>query len=195
MPPERTLEPAVELLERALGYTSGGLASVDDHLLDRPTPCARWTLSALLWHMEDSLDAFLEAATGRVAVPPPARPAVARVEALRTKSCALLGAWLQAPPRSVAVGDSRLDSPLLVGTAALEIAVHGWDVAQSTGAGLPLPAGLAGALRDVARSVVGPTDRGTRFADALEPPPDADEATRLLAFLGRRAPAPARPRT
>lgn len=189
MPPAPALGPAVELLERALGYASGALATVREPLLERPTPCTRWTLHGLLWHMEDALDAFLEASTGSLAVPAPDRPAPARVEALRDKACHLLGAWLRAAPPTVEVGGSPLDSRLLVGTAALEITVHGWDVAQATDAAIPVPTDLARALREVARSVVGPADRGSRFAEALEPGPDADEAVRLLAFLGRAAPA------
>ena len=49
---------ALELLERALGYTRGALATVG---ADRsgPTPCAGWSLADLLCHMDDGLDAFL----------------------------------------------------------------------------------------------------------------------------------------
>ena len=63
-----TLGGSVELLERALGYTRARLGRVDDGLLDRPTPCEGWTLGDLLAHMEDALDAFTEAASGRVRV-------------------------------------------------------------------------------------------------------------------------------
>jgi len=50
---------ALELLERALGYTRGALATVG---ADRsgPTPCAGWSLADLLCHMDDGLDAFLD---------------------------------------------------------------------------------------------------------------------------------------
>ena len=107
---------------------------------DRPTPCAGWTLGHLLAHMEDALDAFTEAAAGRVEVEP-VPPTATRVEALREKACALLGAWMAARPASeqVEVGDLGLDAPLLVATAALEITVHGWDVGQATGPPGPDP--------------------------------------------------------
>ena len=63
-----------------------------------PTPCAGWTLARLLAHMEDALDAFTEAAAGHVAVTP-APPTDDRVDALREKACALLGAWADGATR------------------------------------------------------------------------------------------------
>ena len=85
------LDGAVELLERSLAYTRVLLADVRPHHLPRPTPCAGWTLGRLLAHMEDSLDAFLEAAAGRVAVDS-VPPTSTRVEALREKACA--SSWI-----------------------------------------------------------------------------------------------------
>ena len=123
---------ALELLERALGYTRGALATVG---ADRsgPTPCAGWSLADLLCHMDDGLDAFLEAAGGNVRVEVPRGP-VSHLEALQGKACHLLGVWSAPAPEYVVVGDHPVPSPLLVSAAALEIAVHGWDVGRATGA-------------------------------------------------------------
>lgn len=180
------LEGAVELLERSLAYTRAMLAGIQPGDLRQPTPCAAWTLARLLEHMEDALDAFLEAASGRVDVTP-VPPTATRVEALREKACALLGAWTAARPAAVTVGDSDLDPTLLVGTAALEITVHGWDVGRATGRGTPVPRDLARGLLPVARQVVARADRGSRFADALSVPISATHDVRLLAYLGRSA--------
>jgi len=182
--PTPGLASSVELLERALGYTRVVLADVGPRQLESPTPCTGWTLARLLGHMEDALDAFTEAAAGRVQVRP-VLPTDDRVAALREKACALLGAWTQARPPAVVVGDRRLEAPLLVATAALEIAVHGWDVAQSTGRGTPIPEDLARGLHPVATRVVQPADRGTRFAPALHPATPTSRSDVLLAFLGR----------
>lgn len=139
----------------------------------------------MLAHLEDSLDAFTEAADGRIGVGPPAGDG-ARVEVLREKACALLGAWSCDPSgrTCVAVGDSDLASPLLVATAALEVAVHGWDVSRATGQGAPIPADLARGLLAVAEQSVDPLDRGVRFATA-RPASGPSYDARLLAFLGR----------
>jgi len=178
------LGDAVELLDRSLAYTSVALADVTDDDLDRPTPCSRWSLGSLLAHMDDALDAFLEAAEGVVAVDPPA-PAPDRVGALREKACALLGAWVRATPATVRVGDAAVGSAVLVTAAALEIAVHGWDVGQATGRRRPVPPDLADGLLGAAGLLVDAADRGVRFGRARPVPADAGADVRLLAFLGR----------
>jgi uncharacterized protein (TIGR03086 family) len=182
------LECAVELLERSLAYTRVVLADVRPELLGRPTPCAGWDLGSLLAHMEDALDAFTEAAAGRVEVAP-APPTTTRVEALREKACALLGAWTAArpAPEEVRVGDLDLDAALLVATAALEITVHGWDVAQSVGRPSRIPADLATGLLRVAEQVIDPLDRGPRFAAPRPTDSGAAPDERLLAWTGRVA--------
>ena len=183
-----TLDGSVELLDRALAYTRVQLAGVRDDLLDRPTPCAGWSLADLLTHMEDALDAFTEAAGGRVDVRGTDARA-GRIAVIQEKACTLLGVWSGPTPGDVVIGDGGhgldLGSPLLVATAALEVTVHGWDVGQSIGGRPALPDGLAGALLPVARVVVGPGDRGVRFAPAHAMADEASYDARLLAFLGR----------
>ena len=181
------LDGAVELLDRSLAYTRVMLADVRPDHLDRPTPCAGWTLGQLLAHMEDALDAFTEAAAGRVEVEP-IPPTTTRVEALREKACALLGAWTAArPAEHVEVGDLELEAPLLVATAALEITVHGWDVGQATGRRTRIPDDLAEGLLAVAQAVIDPVDRGPRFASPRPARPEAAPDVRLLSWTGRAA--------
>ncbi len=177
------LASAVELLERSLGYTRVALAGVTEAHLAAPTPCRDWTLRDLLAHMDDSLDAFTEAAGGSVGLTP-AR-AAPRIVVLQQKACALLGLWSGEGPPGVQVGGADLATDLLVATAALEITVHGWDVAQATGARTPIPDELAGHLLPVAHRVVSDVDRGIRFAAALPEPVEASADVRLRAFLGR----------
>lgn len=180
---------APELLERALGYTTGSLGLVRPALLTRPTPCAGWNLRALLRHMNDSLLALIEATgTGRVAAPVPhdddaeADP----VGTLRERACALLGRCAaDSGPDVVAVGDRHLAARAVAATGALEIAVHGWDVARACGADRPLPPSFALRLLGVSALLVDDADRPVRFAPRL-PVHDGDEPdVRLLAFLGR----------
>lgn len=183
-----TLGGSVELLERALGYTRARLAVVHDGLLDRPTPCEGWALGDLLAHMEDALDAFTEAAGGEVLLHGGSR-AEGRVAAIQEKACALLGAWGGPSPGDVVIaatgGGLDLRSTVLVATAALEVTVHGWDVGRATGEAADIPPELARDLLPVARAVVGPADRGVRFAAARPVAADAAYDVRLLAHLGR----------
>jgi uncharacterized protein (TIGR03086 family) len=178
-----TLPASVELLDRALEYTRARLSCVRGDLLDRPTPCAGWRLSDLLVHMEDSLDAFTEAAGGRVEVHL-THTTEGRIAAIQEKACALLGAWSRPGPGDVLVGGLDLASPVLVATAALEITAHGWDVGRAT-TPAPIPADLAAALLPVAHLAVSPADRGMRFAPAVPVPADAPSDVQLVAFLGR----------
>jgi len=178
------LDEAVELLDRALAYTRVALAGVTEHALTRPTPCAGWSLDELLDHMADSLDAFTEAATGRVPLTSAAPPLGDRLAGLQQRACALLGAWTAAPPGRVVVGDAPAPGSLVIATAALEITVHGWDVAQATGHALPVPEALAERLLAVARAVVTEDDRGSRFGPA-RPARGPSYEQRLLGFLGR----------
>lgn len=179
------LDDAVELLDRSLAYTRVALASVTDDVLGVPTPCTGWNLARLLRHMEDSLDAFGEGATGQVGLAPAPRrvPAGVRVGSLQQKACALLGAWTQ-PAEQVRVGPYAVDTALVAEVAALEITVHGWDVARSLGLEHPLPEALAHRLLPVAERLVADADRGRRFAPARRPA-GGTEAARLLGFLGR----------
>lgn len=178
-----TLPTSVDLLGRALDYTRARLTGVRGGLLDRPTPCAAWRLGDLLVHMEDSLDAFTEAAGGRVSVHL-THTTEGRVAAIEEKACALLGAWSRPAPGDVLVGGLDLASPLLVATAALEITAHGWDVGQATTAE-PIPTDLAVELLAVAHLTVTAADRPVRFGPAVPVDPDAAADVRLLGFLGR----------
>jgi uncharacterized protein (TIGR03086 family) len=71
--------------------------------------------------------------------------------------------------------------------ATEELVVHAWDLARATGQDDRLdPAGIAAAL-----VFLEPNDAMIRvpggMGPKLDPPPDADQQTTLLAFVGRRS--------
>ncbi|WP_432197605.1 TIGR03086 family metal-binding protein [Streptomyces sp. bgisy027] len=173
-----------ELLERSLAYTLGSVAEIGSVNLGRGTPCAEWDLGELLTHIDDSLEALYEGLTGgRIGLFPRAD----RVCGLRTRACAVLGAWAAGPAEErVLVGERPLDVRVTGAVGAVEIAVHGWDVAQACGRPRPIPAALAAELLSVARLVVAEEDRGVRFGAPVDVAPRARADVRLLAFLGRR---------
>jgi uncharacterized protein (TIGR03086 family) len=194
--PARGPGAGAALLERAVGYTRLCLqsaATADRHAC---TPCEQWDLLDLLRHMDDSLAAFTEAAEiGYVDLVPVRGDAVdglleRLLDRLRTRACALVAAWADPPGRlQVRVGPEGTTLPggLLAAAGALEIAVHGWDVAQACGVDRPLPAALALDLLDVAPVLIGDADRPARFADVVDVPLHARPSTRLLAVTGRVA--------
>jgi uncharacterized protein (TIGR03086 family) len=179
-----------ELLERAVGYMRTSLQLVPGTDLTAPTPCARWDLLGLLRHMNDALAAFTEAAEIGYVDLVPVRgtdPGDELLERLKHRACALLAAWAHRPGTGpVSVGDRELRSDLLAAAGALEIAVHGWDVAQACGVDRPLPPALALELLEALPLFVHGTDRPQRFADPVDVPLHARPSTRLLAALGRR---------
>lgn len=182
------------LLERAVGYTRGSLQLAVGADLDAATPCDRWTLLDLLEHMNDALAAFTEAAEiGYVDLVPVRRtddPGAQLVDRLKGRACALVGAWTRHGEGDVGVGDRVLRSDLAAAAGSLEIAVHGWDVAQACGVDRPLPPALALDLLDVVPLLVpgtGQDDHPRRFAERIDVPLHARPSTRLLAAVGRRA--------
>jgi uncharacterized protein (TIGR03086 family) len=180
-----------ELLERAVGYTRTSLQLVAGTDLAAPTPCARWDLLGLLRHMNDALAAFTDAAEIGYVDLVPVRgtdPARQLVDRLKGRACALVGAWSAHPGNgAVMVGDRALRSDVLAAAGALEITVHGWDVAQACGVDRPVPAGLALDLLDVVPLLVGDADRPDRFAERVDVPLHSRPSTRLLAAVGRHA--------
>lgn len=181
-----TTDP-VELLERAISYTRGTLVQVTDADLSRGTPCAAWDLAALLDHMTDSLDALTEASRGLVSVAAPSVPRSVGVPSLCDRASNLLGAWTGPAAGSARLGERQIESTRLLRAGAIEITVHGWDVARSTGRGAEIPEALAIDLLPLAYALVDARDRGVRFARAVPPRPGESNGSRLLGHLGRRA--------
>jgi uncharacterized protein (TIGR03086 family) len=184
--PPTALAAGVAVLERAISYALGSLASATPALLNRPTPCAHWDLRDLLLHLNDSMTALQEAADqGHVALVPRPEPD-AVIPETRRRAVQLLGAWTNAPTApAVRVADTPLSAPVIAGAGAIELTVHGWDIAQSCGTPHPIPEPLADELLDLALLLIRPPDRPGRFAAPRHFPDRAPPSTRLLAFLGR----------
>lgn len=182
MPP-----PSLAVLDAALTWTCGALQLARTADPELATPCAEWDLRLLLTHMDDSLAALGEAArVGHVDVRPPAddgscAPLVARVSRRATATRAAWGARVTSAPVRIAELNLGRDTLALVG--AVEVLVHGWDVARTVDGPFTLPEDLAAKLLPVARVLVG--ERSHRFAPALSAPESATNGELLLAHLGR----------
>ena len=190
-PDARPVAAGAELLERALSFTRGALALVTPGLMVAPTPCEGWDLRQLLEHMDDSLAALHEAAAfGRVALTPDLTPVAADepavVTSLRRRGCSLLGSWSRLDrDQPVAVGAHWTPASTVALAGALEVAVHGWDVARACGDLRPLPEELAAALLPGVGAVISAGDRGVRFAPPVPVGPTRPAGERLLAATGR----------
>lgn len=186
--PRRT-PPSLAVLDAALTWTHAVLQPARVSDAAAPTPCAGWDLRALLVHMEDSLAALGEAAhLGRIELRPPVThgPTSLLVDQVCRRAHATRAAWggrvTSAP---VTVGDLRLGQDTMALVGALEVTVHGWDVARATGSRVDVPPDLAARLLPVALAVVTPGERGERFGAPRRAGPSATRADRLLSHLGR----------
>ncbi|MFB4279055.1 maleylpyruvate isomerase N-terminal domain-containing protein [Nonomuraea sp. MTCD27] len=135
------------------------------------------------------------AGPGRAAGRPPRPPAWAQPSTARGCNPALLvrdgatevlGRWTaMITDNLVFIDDRHLTSPMVAAVGAIEIAVHGWDVARACGEHRPIPPLLAEELLDLAHLFVTPHDRPTRFAPPVPVAPHAPAQDHLLAYLGR----------
>lgn len=192
-----TLTGGVALLERATSYALGSLLLVTPEAMSNPTPCTEWDLRALLIHMDDSLLALHDAIVyGHVDLDPPDHgetdadngdPAVDPVTSLRTRAMRMTGAWADArAPGQISIAGRALSSSIVAVTGAVEVAVHGWDVARACHEDRPVPPALAEELLELCWLLVRDADRPTRFAARVDVPSSAGASDRLVAFLGRR---------
>jgi uncharacterized protein (TIGR03086 family) len=181
------LTEEVTLFARAAGYALEGLAEVTAADLGRPTPCGDWDLRTLLLHLADAADALsCLVATGELVFPPPRaeRPGAATLDAVavaQDRIHRLLG---------VLTGATHPGTAAAARGGAIELALHGWDVATACGSGRRMPPGLATEVLEAATSLVDDRTRQPAFGPPVPVPAAADPEHRLVAFLGRR-PAPA----
>jgi uncharacterized protein (TIGR03086 family) len=154
-----------------------------------PSPCEEWTARDVVAHVVET-HAMFEGMVGRDLGDAPAAeddPAAAFAAAR-----AAVSGHLHDPDAA----NATYDSPMLGTTTfahmidrfiSADLVVHRWDLGTAAGLDVRLPAdevvriheGLAG---------MGDAMRGPgAFGPAVEPPDDADDQARLLAFLGRRA--------
>ncbi|MFI5763942.1 MULTISPECIES: TIGR03086 family metal-binding protein [unclassified Streptomyces] len=185
-----------DLLDQAHEALRSVAGAVPAGALGAPTPCDQWNVGQVLQHAAGDQLAYAGRLTGG---PGPAEDPFAPTGALTGSPAELLEPALAAAAEAFAgvlPGTAEVAVPLppftlpaetAVAAAALDAAVHAWDLAVATGQASPLTPALALALGPAARLLAEPL-RGFAYAPALTsaPGPDTDPAGALLAFLGRR---------
>lgn len=189
---------AIALLGASIRYALGACAQLAPDELARPTPCPGWDLAALLAHLATSMaDLELGLRTGSVDpwVPDPAEtaPLTDPAEVVRDQAANLLFTCYahHGGDRIVQVGGVPLAAGIVAAAAAMEVAVHGWDVSVTRGPGTEIPSSLAERLLRLSPLLV--VSRAGLFAAPVELPPGASPGDRLVAYLGRQPVA--RPRS
>ena len=179
------------LLEASIGYALGMALAVTPESLSRPTPCGEWDLRMLLRHACESLAAFGEGiGAGRVDLDPPAEDGVLAADparAFRDRAGQLLDTWTGPGHQRqvVEIAGCPLAASVMAAAAALEVAVHGWDISRACGQRQPIPRALAIDLLAVAPVLVPRACRHPLFAKPVTVAAMAGPSDRLAAFLGR----------
>ena len=188
------------LLRQAISYARRSVLDVSPALLPRPTPCRDWDLDMLLRHTCESLAALGEGAvTGRVALIPASQdrdPADEPARAFGERAGLLLAAQAGAgcERQVIDIGGLPLPAIAMECAGAIEIAVHGWDIAAACGQRRPIPDALAIGLLAVAPLLVPEAGREPQFGPPVRTTAGDSPGDCLVAFLGREpssAPPPA----
>lgn len=180
------------ILDTAHTALRSAVAGVRDDDWSRPTPCDAWSVAQVLQHAAGDQQAYA-AVLGEGGFPSydPFAPsgtlddeALALLEPpLAAASLAFSKVAADATAVPVPLPQGPLAAPVAVGAAALDAAVHAWDIAVATGQPSPVDAALAARLHEVGGIIVEPL-RGFAYADAL-PGGDGGALETLLRYLGR----------
>jgi uncharacterized protein (TIGR03086 family) len=165
--------------------------------LDRPTPCAEWTLADLLAHMTAQHHGFAAAARGRGSDltawqvrPLGPSPVTEYTDAAED----VLAAFAEpgVPDRKFELPEfhpvSHFPAAQAIGFHLIDYVVHGWDVARSLRLGYGLAPELAEPALRIALAVPNGANRlapDAAFGPALTTSDDADPLNRILSALGR----------
>ncbi|MET8101386.1 TIGR03086 family metal-binding protein [Streptomyces sp. NPDC005236] len=183
----------IELLTLSHDRLRAVVAGVPEGAWSVPTPCSEWTVAQVLNHARLDQQAYGAAVTGTGW---PEADAFHPADALDVDVTAELDkvlagvadvyAGLPADAEEVATPLGPLPFRVAAAAAAMDAAVHAWDIAVATGQASPLDDALAGGVRLAADRLADHLrDAFGVFAAAREVPEGAGRAEALLAFLGR----------
>ncbi|HVV30043.1 MAG TPA: TIGR03086 family metal-binding protein [Mycobacteriales bacterium] len=154
---------------------------------DSPSPCPGWTATQLLQHVVDNVGLFF----GLADVPAPQTPAAAEDP---TAAWSAADAATRAVLADPAVADREFDGYFGRTTLAeaidrflsFDLVVHRWDLARATGQDEHIDPQVIAETFTAARNFGDALRAENVCGPAIPVADDADEQTRLLAFLGRK---------
>lgn len=187
-PPATDTRAVADRYRRLAASFTDRIVAVDPGRWHDPSPCEGWTALDLVGHVVETEGMFLGLVDRRIdAVPSVDDDPLAAWTTVRDA----VQAELDDPERAAATF-TGFDGPSTLAAAidrfvCLDLVVHGWDLARATGQDERLDP-------DEVRRVV---EAVAAFGDAIRGPgvcgpevevaPGADEQTRMLALVGRRA--------
>jgi uncharacterized protein (TIGR03086 family) len=155
---------------------------------DAPSPCEGWTARDVVAHVVRNHQSMAASATGTEAPEMAAGddPGQAWSEAYErmlalTADPEVLGHTVNGPTGPVPLEQA------LGGLVSMDTNIHTWDLARAVGGDERLDPGTVQMTFEMLQPIDGMIRQPGVFGPKLDPPADADDQTRLLYFLGRRA--------
>jgi uncharacterized protein (TIGR03086 family) len=182
----------LSVLASAARYLFQSILLARDTDLSAATPCPGWDLRCLLLHVQASLEQITDMMAVRgFNADADSKPRVGTdpVAILRAGIVELLLAATSLPTagRSCEIWGRTLPANIVVYVAAIEMALHAWDIAQTCRTDRPVPADLATALIAVAPPLAEAGLAAHVFAIPVEVSNTATSSDQLLALFGRQA--------
>ncbi|WUI04158.1 TIGR03086 family metal-binding protein [Spirillospora sp. NBC_00431] len=181
------------VLDTAHEALRAAVRDLSDQDLRRPTPCSEWNVTQVLQHAAGDQLAYASSITGEPGpgfnpFEPSGELSGSPMAFLEPMVSACAAAWAtvdrDAGSVAVPVPPGSLKPEAGAGAAALDAAVHAWDIAVATGRPSPLTPDLARRLMDVATQIVEPLRPYGAYAAAIAHS-GGDDAAALLRYLGR----------
>jgi len=183
---------SAEILQQAFASTGGVLAHLSPDQLDRPTPCASWTVRELVNHIVGGTTFFaITAETGAAPVrgTGPDYTAGDVVGAFDEGARRAVEAFAPegAMEKTMKLPFGEFPGSIFVMIAATDAFAHGWDLAKPLGKSTDLDPDLAAQL--LSMSMIPDEFRGADgvmpFGPKVEASESACAADKLAAHLGR----------
>ena len=173
---------------RLFGDFEAKVAQVSPDGWDAPSPCESWTARDIVAHIVD-VHGLFERLVGR-SYEPTIRVEDDPLGALR-ESGAVVQADLDDPERAEATFDGIFGRQTFAASidrfVCFDLVIHGWDLARATGLDDRIDPSELPRLRATAEAFGDNLHQPKVCGPALAVADDADDQTKLLALLGRRA--------
>ncbi len=168
--------------EAALSVLQPVLRNLTAEDRPKPTPCADFSCHELAEHLMGSL-VQLGAMAGVTVTNPEEGSLENRVSVMAGEA---IDGWRRVDPDSEVPGPggSTMPATFAAGILPVELLLHGWDIAQSSGQQVHVSDELVAYARGLADGLV-PGGRGSAFAAEVTPSSEATSLDRLAAFSGR----------
>jgi uncharacterized protein (TIGR03086 family) len=181
------------ILDKAHDVLRAAAGGVSPEQWGSPTPCADWTVGQVLQHAVGDQQAYAAVLTGSgfpdfdTFAPSgefAAGPQAALDQALEATAAAYADVPHDDSMTAVPLPQGPLPASVAAAAAALDAAVHGWDIAVATGQTSLLDDELSTQLLAAAPQIVEPV-RAFAFAPAMDTDESESATVRLLKYVGR----------